>query len=98
MSTNKQSWKGKANFAPNLVRASTRARNVNSSIINSRRCFLRDRQLEHLIKLRTKGEEMLSSRLQHAEEDCKRAIDRAERGEAQIQTLEQEIADLRQRM
>ena len=51
----------------------------------------RARQLQHLIKLRTKGEEVLSTRLKHAEEDCKRAIDRAERAEAQIRSLEQGV-------
>jgi hypothetical protein len=33
------------------------------------------RQLEHLIKLRTKGEEVLSTRLKHAQDDCERAIE-----------------------
>jgi len=54
------------------------------------------RQMAHLIKLRTKGEEVLSSRLKHAEEDCKRAIERAERAEARIRKQEQELADLRE--
>lgn len=56
----------------------------------------RTRQMAHLIKLRTKGEEVLSSRLKHAEEDCKRAIERAERAEARIRKQEQELADLRE--
>jgi hypothetical protein len=50
---------------------------------------VRARQLQHLIKLRTKGEEVLSTRLKHAEDDCKRAIERAERAETQIRSLEQ---------
>ena len=54
------------------------------------------RQMAHLIKLRTKGEEVLSSRLKHAQEDCKRAIERAERAEARIRKQEQELADLRE--
>lgn len=33
------------------------------------------RQLEHLIKLRTKAEEVLSTRLKHAQDDCQRAIE-----------------------
>jgi chromosome segregation ATPase len=50
-----------------------------------------ERQLEHLIKLRTAGEELLSTRLRHAEEDCKRANDRAERAEALLRTRAPEI-------
>jgi len=54
------------------------------------------RQLEHLIKLRTKGEEVLSSRLSHAQEDLQRAVERAERAEAHISAQEQEIAGMRE--
>jgi len=50
-----------------------------------------------LIKLRTKAEEVLSSRLQHAQEDCKRAIERAERAEARSRSQELELAALQQR-
>lgn len=40
----------------------------------TQRPVLLGRQLDHLIKLRTKGEEALSTRLEHAQEDCKRAL------------------------
>ena len=46
-----------------------------------------EQQLEHLIKLRTKGEELLSSRLAHAEEDRQRAIQRADKAEHEIVRL-----------
>ena len=46
-----------------------------------------EQQLEHLIKLRTKGEELLSSRLAHAEEDRQHAIQRAEKAEHEIGRL-----------
>ena len=46
-----------------------------------------EQQLEPLIKLRTKGEELLSSRLAHAEEDRQHAIQRADKAEHEIVRL-----------
>lgn len=65
------------------------------AVVSSSKQAELETQLEHLIKLRTKGEEVLSSRLSHTQDDLKHAVERAERAEAHIRTQEQEITIMR---